>query len=110
MSRIDSRAWLLWAGAAMLPALVGRNPVVLLELLAIVVSVHVVWSRAGAFAGVRWFVRIAAAFTLAGVFFNVLTVHAGTTVFARLPERWPVIGGPLTLNALAYGVASGVAL
>jgi len=110
VTRIDSRAWLVWAGAAMLPALVGRNPVVLLELLAIVVIVHIVWRSAGSFARVRWFVRIAATFTLVGVLFNVLTVHAGTSVFARLPERWPVIGGPLTLNALAYGVTSGIAL
>lgn len=94
----------------MLPALVGRNPLVLAELLAIVVIVHIVWSSAGTFTSVRWFVRIAAAFTLAAVLFNVVTVHAGESAFARLPESWPVIGGPLTLNALAYGVTSGIAL
>lgn len=110
MTRIDSRAWIAWAGAAMLPALVGRNPFVLAEVLAIAVVVHVVWRSAGTFDGLRWFVRIAAVFTGTGVLFNVLTVHAGTFVFARLPERWPVIGGPLTVNALAYGIASGIAL
>ena len=110
MTPIDSRAWLAWAGAAMLPALVGRNPLILLELLAIVVIVHIVWSGAGGVSGIRWFVRIAAVFTAVSVVFNVLTVHAGTTVLARLPQHWPVIGGPLTLNALAYGLASGLAL
>ena len=94
----------------MLPALVGRNPFILAELLAIVVVVHIIWSTGGAFGGVRWFVRIAAVFSLAGVLFNVLTVHAGTSVFARLPERWPVIGGSLTWNALTYGITSGIAL
>ena len=110
MTQIDSRAWLMWAGAAMLPALIGRNPLILLELLAIVVVVHIVWSSAGGVSGIRWFVRIAAVFTLVSVLFNVLTVHTGTSVFARLPEQWPVVGGPLTLNALAYGLASGIAL
>ena len=110
MTGIDSRAWLVWAVAAMLPALIGRNPILLAELLGIVVVVHTVCSSAGSFPGIQWFVRIAAVFTLIGVIFNVLTVHAGTSVFASLPERWPVIGGDLTLNALAYGVTSGIAL
>lgn len=110
MTRLDSRAWLAWAVAAMLPALLGRNPFLLVELLIIVLIVHTVWANANSFGGIHWFVRIAAAFSLIGIIFNVLTVHAGTSVFATLPESWPLIGGVLTLNALLYGVASGIAL
>lgn len=110
MTGIDSRAWLAWAVAAMIPALLGRNPIVLAELLCIVLVVHVVWADAATFAGLRWFVRLAALFTIIGVIFNVLTVHAGTLAFAHLPREWPVIGGALTVNALVFGLASGFAL
>jgi energy-coupling factor transport system permease protein len=40
----------------------------------------------------------------------VLTVHVGDRTFARLPDALPIIGGPLTLNALAYGLLSAVAI
>lgn len=42
--------------------------------------------------------------------FNLLTVHVGDRVFYRLPESLPIIGGPLTLNALLYGASSAIAL
>jgi energy-coupling factor transport system permease protein len=37
-------------------------------------------------------------------------VHVGDRVFAELPEWLPVIGGPLTVNALVYGVCSARAI
>lgn len=41
---------------------------------------------------------------------NTLSVHVGTTVLARLPAAWPLIGGPLTLEAAVYGALNGLAL
>jgi energy-coupling factor transport system permease protein len=41
--------------------------------------------------------------------FNALSVHAGETVLFRLPE-WPLVGGPVTLEAIVFGLAGGLVL
>lgn len=107
---IDSRAWLLWALAAMVPVLIGRNPLVIGEVLVIVVVVRTAWSARIAVAGLGWFLRLGAVVLSISVVFNVLTVHAGDRVLTELPGGWPVIGGPLTVNALVYGCVSALAL
>jgi energy-coupling factor transport system permease protein len=109
-ANVDSRAWVAWGAAAMLPPLLGRNPWVLLEVLVIVLVVRAIWIPPATAQGMGWFLRVAGVFVVMGVVFNVLTVHAGTTVLATLPGSWPIVGGDLTLNALVYGVLGGVAL
>lgn len=108
---LDPRAWLLWGVAASLPALVGRNPFVLAATLAAVLSVRVAWAasapRAAMWNGI---VRLAAVFAAIGALFNVLTVHLGDRALARLPDGWPIVGGVLTFNALAYGILAGFAI
>ena len=109
--RLDPRAWLVWAVAAALPALLGRNPFVLGATLLAVLGVRAAWNGEAAGPGSwRGLVRLAVVFAAVGVVFNVLTVHAGDIVLARVPEGVPIVGGPLTLNALVYGVLSGAAL
>jgi energy-coupling factor transport system permease protein len=109
--RLDPRAWLIWALAASLPPLVSRNPLVLLMVLTAVIGVRAAWSpivpRSGAWGSI---VRLTVIFAMVGMLFNILTVHIGESVFFRLPENWPIIGGPLTLNALVYGLLTGLAL
>jgi energy-coupling factor transport system permease protein len=110
MTTLDSRVWVAWGFAAMLPALVGRNPWLLAEVLLIVVLVRGTWIPPDDAHGMGWFIRIAGVMVALGVVFNLLTVHVGTMVLMTLPEAWPLIGGDLTLNALVYGILSGVAL
>ena len=109
-SDLDSRTWLMWAFAAMLPLLLGRNPWLTMEILIIVLVVRGTWLDRHAAQGNAWFLRIALVMAAIGVVFNVLTVHAGDLVFASLPDAWPVIGGDLTWNAVAYGLVSGLTL
>jgi len=106
---IDPRAWLLWGVAASVPPLVGRNPLVLLATTLAVLGVWAAWRDASA-AGWGRLLRLGGVFALVGVLFNTLTAHVGDRPFARLPEAWPLIGGPLTLNALVYGLLSGLAV
>jgi energy-coupling factor transport system permease protein len=40
----------------------------------------------------------------------LLTAHYGQLILFRLPANWPVIGGPITGEALIYGFSSGLAL
>ena len=42
--------------------------------------------------------------------FTALTAHHGTIVLFRLPATWPIIGGPITLEAMLYGLTGGLAL
>jgi energy-coupling factor transport system permease protein len=63
-------------------------------------------------AGMRWgpLLRLAMAFAVLGVIFNLLTAHVGDQVIDALPSAWPIVGGPLTLNALLYGGLSATAI
>jgi energy-coupling factor transport system permease protein len=42
--------------------------------------------------------------------FNALTVHVGDTRLFRLPDWLPLIGGPVTLEAVAFGAVNGLTL
>jgi energy-coupling factor transport system permease protein len=55
-------------------------------------------------------VRLAVIFALVATVFNALTVRAGTTELVRLPPWLPLLAGPVTLNAVVYGLLSGLAL
>jgi energy-coupling factor transport system permease protein len=107
---LDPRAWLIWAATASVPPLVGRNPWPLLATLIAVLGVWGVWSAGTA--GARWrpLLRLALLFGAVSVLFNLLTAHVGDLVIAELPEGWPIVGGPLTLNALIYGLLSAIAI
>lgn len=93
----------------MVPPLVMRNPIILIEIFIIVLIVRSSCVPPDRLGGWRWFVRIATILLAIGVLFNVLTVHSGDRVMVTIPHSWPLIGGDLTLNALVYGVISGLA-
>jgi energy-coupling factor transport system permease protein len=45
-----------------------------------------------------------------GALLNGLTSHVGATVFLRIPAWVPLLGGPVTLEALIYGAVNGLNL
>jgi energy-coupling factor transport system permease protein len=108
-------AWALWAVAAALLALTTRNPAYLtLLLLAVVVVRTAIPERPAGTAGWGFFVRAALLLWLITIPLNALTAHYGQTVLFSLPRTLPLIGtlvgGPVTLEAAAYGFLSGLAL
>ena len=107
---LDPRAWIIWAVAANLPLLVGRNPWPLAATLLAVLGVWAAWSTGAA--GARWrpLLGLALVLGVVSVLFNLLTAHIGDRVIGVLPESWPLIGGVLTLNALIYGLLSAMAI
>jgi energy-coupling factor transport system permease protein len=40
----------------------------------------------------------------------MLTNHHGDIVLFTLPESWPIVGGPITLESLLYGLTGGLAI
>lgn len=108
---VNAAAWIAWfAGVAIIP-LVTRNPLYLTLALVVVVAVYLSLPRRGGSARAwRLFVVVGSSLALLSVAFNVLTVHAGDRPFARLPDSLPIVGGPLTYNALVYGLLSAAAI
>lgn len=104
-------AWLAWLAAAVLPGLSTRNP---LYLLLALLAVGIVYSALGRRSPLArsWgaFVRFSASLWLLTIPFVLLLNHHGAIVLLRLPAHWPLIGGPMTLEALLYGVTGGLAL
>lgn len=105
MTTLDSRTLLVWGTAAMVPLLVSRHPVIVGLMLVVVLTVRTV-----CFPGMRqqwrWIARLAVLMSAIGIVFNTLTVRSGNQVLTRLP----LLDWPVTWNAIAYGLVSGVAL
>ena len=111
--------WLLWLIAALLPAMLTRNPLYLIILLLAVAVAYNTIGRLSPVAG-SWRLFLKAGLLLAAfsILFNTLTVHYGETVLFTLPRfilrvgrvTFLDLGGRTTLEALAYGLTSGLSL
>ncbi len=101
---MTAAVWLVWALAGAAVTLSARHPLYALLMLAIALI-----SRETASGGRRALSPILL-FTLPlfGAVFNALNAHVGDTVLLRLPNALPLIGGPITAEALAYGAVSGL--
>ncbi len=103
------RAWVAWLlGTAALISLT-RNPLILLTAaLAVgVVRAALPGDRGRLTIPVGRFALLV--IPLAALY-NLLMAHSGATVLVRLPGSWPLVGGPLTLEALTYGALTGLTL
>jgi energy-coupling factor transport system permease protein len=103
--------WLTWLAAAAYFALASSQP--LLSLVLIMASAMCFdLARRHNPQGQGWgvFLRLGLWVGVVSLAFNLLSVHAGEVVLLTLPRHWPVIGGNLTLEALLYGLGSGVSL
>ena len=104
-------AWLIWTLGAAVPALITRNP---LYLAIIGLAVALVYAVAGEGSeqaqSWRALLRIGALMALIAIPLNALMVHQGRYVLFRLPAHWPLVGGAITLEAVAYGAVSGLAI
>jgi energy-coupling factor transport system permease protein len=118
-----AKAWVLWLLAALMPVILTKNPFYLLiAILAVSINyVSLGRSLPGA-QGWAGFLRIGLILALFSIAFNLLFVSAGDSVLFTLPKlHWrmatlsqqPVliqIGGAITLESLAYGLTTGLAL
>ena len=103
--------WLAWLSTALVVVMSTRNPLYLIEVLLIA---GIVSARANAGEGRRevWepTPRFALLVILIGALINMLSSHSGATVLLSLPEGLPLIGGPVTLEAVVYGALAGLTL
>jgi energy-coupling factor transporter ATP-binding protein EcfA2/energy-coupling factor transporter transmembrane protein EcfT len=88
-----------------------RNPAYILLLLGVVV-LHYIWigrDRPEA-RGWQTLLRLAAGLSLFIIPFNALGAHDGAHVLFALPSGWPIVGGNITLEAIAWGACSAFSL
>ncbi|NOX61149.1 MAG: energy-coupling factor transporter transmembrane protein EcfT [Chloroflexi bacterium] len=112
-------AWALWLAQAATAALVTRNPFYLAVLIVAGLFLFATLSKrrrrlgddhAAAARPATWapILKLAFFLMLFSILFNALTVHYGDRILFHLPESWPLIGGPITLEALIYGLVMGM--
>jgi energy-coupling factor transporter transmembrane protein EcfT len=107
---LHARAWLGWAlGVAALASLT-RNPLLLAGLALAVAVVRAALPREPADGPALPVGRLAVWMVVVAALYNGLMSHAGDAVLLRLPAGWPLVGGALTLEAVAYGALTGAAL
>ena len=103
--------WLAWLCAAAYLTLVNHQPLVSILL---IVATAGVFSAAGRRSplGQSWgaFLRLGLSMWLVALAFNLLSTHAGRIVLLTLPRSWPLVGGPITLEAMLYGLSNGATL
>jgi energy-coupling factor transport system permease protein len=127
-------AWLLWLAAAMIAVLTTRNPVYLSCVIVIAGLVYVTLARTPETAPVPGerpatgvngplpvpagrversrglLLRAVVGLTLVVTLLKGLSLHLGTTVLFRLPEAWPVIGGPITLESMVSSALDALSI
>lgn len=106
---LDARAWLVWVLAAAALAMTIRNPLYTVILLLVARVVDVACGRPDAGLNLP-LGRITVTVLFFATLFNGLFVHSGRTVLFALPATWPLIGGPITLEGMAYGLETGLIL
>ena len=103
--------WVVWTTIAASAATLTRNPLYLALLLGVVAIQYTTSSqRHPAAQGWRALLRISLGLALLVIPFNALSSHAGSHVLFRLPARWPIVGGNITLEAVLWGATSALGL
>jgi energy-coupling factor transport system permease protein len=98
-------AWGTWTMAALAAAFIGRNPYLQALLLLVVINVYLPYRGRGR-AGI-W--KFGLALAVVPVVFSVALSRFGRHVLFTLPPI-PIIGGRWTLDAVAFGASTGLAL
>jgi energy-coupling factor transport system permease protein len=104
-------AWVGWLAAVLATLSAGRNP---LHLALVLLCIAVVDAatlpgtdrRTAPIAPLRFALSV----TAISAALNALSVRYGDTVLLRLPGWLPLLGGAVTLEALAFGALSGLTL
>ena len=104
-------AWITWLAAALVALSTTRNPLYIALILLCLAVVILTLSRRFETAPppVSPF-KFGIIVVVLSALFNTVISHFGQTVLFYLPEKIPVIGGPITAEALVYGAINGLVL
>ena len=103
--------WLIWTLAAAVVAVLTTNPLyVILLALAAGVTYLAVSARSPLAQSWGAFIKLGLWIWALTIPLNALLVHQGRYVALRLPAGWPLVGGPITAEGIAYGLVKGLEL
>lgn len=103
-------AWVIWLLTVLVALSATRNPLYLiLILLCIAIVATAVRSENETSMPISPACFAIIVVALSGLF-NAATVHVGDTVLFRMPRVVPLLGGPITLEAIAFGALNGLVL
>ena len=104
-------SWLIWAACAATLVLTVRHPLYLTLVVLATWLVYLGVARS-ALAAQSWraLLKLGLFIWLVTIPFQAFMIHQGRIVLFRLPVHWPLIGGPITLEAVAAGAVAGYAL
>jgi len=107
---LDARVWLLWAGTILVTASSARSPLYVTVLLLITTVVGATCAGDEGRRAPLSPLRFGMIAVPVSALFNGLTVHLGDTVLFHTPDWLPLLGGAITLEALAFGALNGLTL
>ena len=104
-------AWITWLAAALVALSTTRNPLyITLILLCLAAVIFTLRRRSETAPPPISPFKFALIVVLMSTLFNAAISHFGQTVLFYLPEKIPIIGGPITAEALVYGAINGLVL
>ena len=104
-------AWIAWAAATLTVLSATRNPMYLALVLCCIVLVgRLVPTDVETVVVPLSPLRFGFIVVGLSALFNAASVHVGSHVLIRLPAGLPLVGGPITLEALTYGALNGLSL
>src|SRR5437868_11615412 len=102
------RTWLIWIASIVAVTLSTRNPLYLALVLLVVQVVSARVAQANGSSAPAWWWRFGLTVIPLSALFNAVSVHFGDSVLFTIPGNLPLISGPVTLEALAYGAVNGL--
>ncbi|MBP7999822.1 MAG: energy-coupling factor transporter transmembrane protein EcfT [Chloroflexi bacterium] len=103
------QTWLVWLMTSASVAIMAHNPLYSLLLLLVGRMVYLGTRPRGATIPFRWLRLGVIMLTISTVLYG-LSLHSGDTVLFRLPGSWPLVGGPITGEAMILGASNGLHL
>lgn len=103
-----ARTWVAWIAVVAILTMVIRNPLYTVLLFLVTRLVEAAFGRGDVAVPLSLW-RIGLVVLAFSVLYSGLFVHIGTTVLFQLPD-WPLIGGPITAEALVAGLMNGLML
>ena len=108
---LHAAAWIAWLSAGLVIVSTTRNPLYLTLAIAVfMATIHAIRRPGETYAAPLAPGRFALYVIPLAALINALLSRVGDTVLFAIPATWPLIGGPITAEALVYGTLNGLVL
>lgn len=104
-------SWILWSVFTVVMLLTTRNPIYLIVVIISQLTLgYIISEKKGRKFWLKSNCRFLVTMLLISMVINILFAHTGSSVIFSLPENWVLVGGPITLESLAFGLINGLVI